>query len=149
MKHQMSEFEKRMKEKEKRESREKREKEASEKLHARFTEGIEVNDSVADDFQDVEDKPFRAEAPEKCFFCGSTPADMRKETGVPWVTLGVPDTLIIFYQCTVCNTLMGNIHVVENTKRVQQEIAEKRGKKIQLPQSPLVLMPHDPSSKPH
>jgi len=67
---------------------------------------------------------------------------MQEEYGVGWLMFSEPNSTFIFFQCPHCNGLMGNIHAVENTKKLIQDREQKKGEKIFTPLGKnLIILP--------
>jgi hypothetical protein len=65
---------------------------------------------------------FTYEPPKKCHYCDQ---DLRAEEwpeggAGPYVRIGLPVPGLALYQCTKCSCIMGNIHAVENLKRLKR-----------------------------
>ena len=81
-------------------------------------------------------------APSVCIHCNMEPKTMQEEYGVGWMMFAEPNSTFIFFQCPHCNGIMGNIHAVENTKKLMQQNEQKKGEKIfGMPKSNLILPP--------
>lgn len=72
----------------------------------------------------------KIEHPPSCIHCGMNSEDMKKEYGFGWMMFSEPNSTFMFFQCPHCNGLMGNIHAVENTKKLMQDREQKKGEKI-------------------
>ena len=71
--------------------------------------------------------------PGSCIHCGFTPEKMQEEYGIGFMMFEVPNTTCIFFQCPHCGGLMGNVHAVENTKKIIQERIDEKRKEILIP----------------
>jgi phage terminase large subunit GpA-like protein len=88
---------------------------------------------------DKEKNKLHFEPPIQCPHCGRSRDELKEECdGAAFIQWQLPGTSFVFYQCPICNCLVGNIHAFANTKKVM-EMQKSRSSIIQGPGSKIVI----------